>query len=634
MKYLITLILLLVLLPVPVSGLVVIWTQEYDNITGDDLPWGIVVDQNENVYITGEREIIVDTDYFTVKYSNNGALAWTQEFQGPVAAGDSAYGGIVLDNSNRIYVTGYVFNGANSDTYTFKYDMSGTTLRTQIYNAGRDEAGYGIAADVQGNIYLAISKDNGKDHDFFIAKYDPSGITLWTQTYDSGTNEVPYGIAVDKDQNVYVTGNTFNGTDLDYLTLKLDPSGTTLWTQQYNGGDGNDIGMDIVVDSDNNVYVAGFILDGADSDYYVIKYNSAGQTIWARQYDSGNGFDQANDVTADSDNNVYVTGSMNNGINQDIYTIKYDSDGNTIWSRQHGRTVGGLADEIGTGITIDQKNNVYVTSAKELFGKAYFTIKYLQPPNKPLLQSLSLESENSIQLTWKDQVNEDGYIIYRSTDAINFQPLINLGQDSTSYTDSNIDFNTVYYYRIISTNAAGNSIPSATLQTGSTEISSLDNIIIAPNPFKPFSQARDNIIIYNLPLEVQTEFKNPDGSTYKVTGFDFTIPSNMGRKGIVSGEWTAQMIGALKIMAAHYNGKDFKKFQYYNEKARFYESELLKMKIGDALPYASKANERTGHGWRTPRGDSMQALASTAYFVLSSTGYNPFTGETVSQPEL
>jgi len=143
----------------------------------------------------------------------------------------------------------------------------------------------------------------------------------------------------------------------------------------------------------------------------------------------------------------------------------------------------------------------------------------------------------------------------------------------------------------------------------------------------------DEVIAFAIKrFEVQTEFKNPDGSTYKVTGFDFTIPSNMGRKGIVSGEWTAQMIGTLKIMAGHYEGKDFKKFQYYDEKARFYETELSKMKIGDALPYASKANEQTGHGWRTPRGENLQALSSTAYYVLSSAGYNPFTGEPLTHP--
>ncbi|MBN1898513.1 MAG: hypothetical protein JW827_07020 [Spirochaetes bacterium] len=135
-------------------------------------------------------------------------------------------------------------------------------------------------------------------------------------------------------------------------------------------------------------------------------------------------------------------------------------------------------------------------------------------------------------------------------------------------------------------------------------------------------------------FEVQTTFIRPDGTKVNVTGFDYTMPSRANRRGVVSGEWTAQMIGSLKIMADYYKDKDFQKYQYYDQKVLFYESELLKMKVGNALPYASEQNAETGHGWRTPRGENIQSLASSAYYILSSAGYNPFTGEIVKQPEL
>ncbi len=127
-------------------------------------------------------------------------------------------------------------------------------------------------------------------------------------------------------------------------------------------------------------------------------------------------------------------------------------------------------------------------------------------------------------------------------------------------------------------------------------------------------------------------FERPDGRVVEVQGFDFSKARNIGRGGVVSGEWTAQMILAYQIVADYFKGRDSQRYNKYLEKSIFYANELQKMVIvspsrvgrkDPSLPYASASFADTGHGWRTPRGNRTGSLASTAYFLIAYKGYNP-----------
>ena len=134
--------------------------------------------------------------------------------------------------------------------------------------------------------------------------------------------------------------------------------------------------------------------------------------------------------------------------------------------------------------------------------------------------------------------------------------------------------------------------------------------------------------------KVKTDF-SLNGKINYLEGFDFCKARNLPRGGVVSGEWTSQMILAFEIMADHFQDKDEAQKEYYFDQARFYFEELQKMiinspsPIGKAyptLPYASQNGAATGHGWRTPAGDPVGSLASTAYFLIAYKGYNPLRG--------
>ncbi len=134
--------------------------------------------------------------------------------------------------------------------------------------------------------------------------------------------------------------------------------------------------------------------------------------------------------------------------------------------------------------------------------------------------------------------------------------------------------------------------------------------------------------------EVAITFNRPDGKSVKARGFDFAKAQNLGRGGIVSTEWTAQVVVTYQVLARHFESlKDAEKADLYRRKAELYRNELQKFLItspsrtgqgSGCLPYASADNVDTGHGWRTPRGTRTGSVAGTAYALFAWAEYNPF----------
>jgi hypothetical protein len=132
---------------------------------------------------------------------------------------------------------------------------------------------------------------------------------------------------------------------------------------------------------------------------------------------------------------------------------------------------------------------------------------------------------------------------------------------------------------------------------------------------------------------VTAPFTRPGGDSVEVTGFDFAKARNIGRGGIVSTEWTAQMVISYSMMAGYRKELGDKAGSAeYEAKARTYMNELDKMIISSpspsgqgagCLPYASQPSVDTGHGWRTPSGDQTGSVSGTAYAIFARKGFNP-----------
>ena len=136
--------------------------------------------------------------------------------------------------------------------------------------------------------------------------------------------------------------------------------------------------------------------------------------------------------------------------------------------------------------------------------------------------------------------------------------------------------------------------------------------------------------------KARVPFENSQGKKINVTGFDFSCPSSVGRRGVIAVEWTAQMIIAFNETAHFYaKEKNWTKAKQYKRKASYYLGELEKMMLVRSvvgigkhrsragLPYATETGIATGHGWRTPESGSISA-AGTNFAIFAKREYNMF----------
>jgi cell division protein FtsB len=146
------------------------------------------------------------------------------------------------------------------------------------------------------------------------------------------------------------------------------------------------------------------------------------------------------------------------------------------------------------------------------------------------------------------------------------------------------------------------------------------------DPDKILEFAEDN-------CSVRVSFSRPEGKAIAIKGFDFAPQRHLARGGVVSSEWTAQMILAFNVMEEFYRNKGLQaKARLYSSKAEEYLSQLGNMVISSpspsgqgegCLPYATQEHVDTGHGWMTPKGKSTCSAAGTAYTLFAYYKHNP-----------
>jgi len=297
---------------------------------------------------------------------------------------------VTTDSSGNIYVTGDTWNGldgntnsGNNDIFLVKYNSSGTKQWTKQLGTTSWDEGYGVTTDSSDNIYVTGFIGGGLDgntssgnNDIFLVKYNSSGTKQWTKQLGTSSGDYGNDVTTDSSDNVYVTGSTNGGLDGntssgsgDITLVKYNSSGTKQWTKQL-GTSNSEWGNDVTTDSSDNVYVTGTTYGGLDGntssggrDIILVKYNSSGTKQWTKQLGTTSS-DYGYSVTTDSSGNIYVTGWTDGGLDGntnsgglDIFLVKYNSSGTKQWTKQLGTS---SWDE-GRGVTTDSSDNIYVT---------------------------------------------------------------------------------------------------------------------------------------------------------------------------------------------------------------------------------------------------------------------------------
>jgi hypothetical protein len=201
----------------------------------------------------------------------------------------------------------------------------------------------------------------GGDCDVYLIKTDSHGDTLWTATYGNTGEDAGLEVQETRDSGYIVVGETQNipASDVDVYIIKTDSLGDTLWTQQY-GKAFDDKAYSIHECAEEGYIVAGYtVWPGLGADIWLIKLDLNGDTLWVKQY-GDTGDEEGGSVFQTTDGGYIICGYSNSyGTNYDaVYLLRTDTLGGILWTK----TVGGIDTENrGFSIDVIEKGEYIVT---------------------------------------------------------------------------------------------------------------------------------------------------------------------------------------------------------------------------------------------------------------------------------
>jgi len=161
--------------------------------------------------------------------------------------------------------------------------------------------------------------------------------TLWTKTYGGSERDEARSVQQTSDGSYIVTGYTksFGSGKADVWLIKTDPDGDTLWTKTY-GGPEWDEARSVQQTSDGGYIVTGWTCSfgAGEADVWLLKTDADGDTLWTRTY-GDTGYDAGYSVQQTPDEGYIIVGftaSVGPGEIQHVYVIKTDADGDTLWT--------------------------------------------------------------------------------------------------------------------------------------------------------------------------------------------------------------------------------------------------------------------------------------------------------------
>ncbi len=247
---------------------------------------------------------------------------------------DAVAGFLVKFNSTGVRQWGTYFGGETKTIADAENDATAVTCcsidsNNNVYVSG-----------TTGSNDLPLSGHKGAitgSEDFFLAKFNSNGVLQWgTYYYDVEGSNFP----------VTILNDGLSNTNAEIASCDVDADNNVILCGRANVASG-------VVTA--GAYKA---THSGGSDTYLVKFNSSGSRVWGT-YVGGNNNEYPKGVCVDSNGNIYIAGFTNSDAGLAIggelttyqsyttgsvaFLVKFDSNGSYEWGTYHG----------GTNLTVD-----------------------------------------------------------------------------------------------------------------------------------------------------------------------------------------------------------------------------------------------------------------------------------------
>ncbi|NHK30282.1 MAG: DJ-1/PfpI family protein [Asgard group archaeon] len=337
-------------------------------------------------------------------------------------------GDTIVDSKGNIIVVGRttstdfpVFNAFQEnnngglDIVISKFHPNGSLIFCTYFGGDYHEWATSVAVDSEDNIVFAgitgsedfplqdpLQTENmggaEGNADCFVTKMAEDGQSLIFSTYLGGTgSDWCYEMNVDASDRIAITGTTYSGNfptenphqstlvgSLDAFLTFIEADGQSLLFSTYLGTIGFDHGRGIAFDSSENILLTGQMgvgnlattgafqasHGGGATDAYIASFSTDG-TLNYFSFLGGAGFERANDISIDSNDNIVISGyTMSDDFpileayqneragSYEIFVTKIDTSGMNITFSTY---LGGTNIDISEAHTIDNESNIIIT---------------------------------------------------------------------------------------------------------------------------------------------------------------------------------------------------------------------------------------------------------------------------------
>ena len=285
---------------------------------------------------TLDEEIFDSED---INFTINNFLVFSTLF-GSTEKNESGHSILQKQDSNFV-----VLGNVDNDVLMLEADNKGNVIWNQSYGGSQlDEAYHFKHTSDGGYIISGSTRSYGfGESDIWLIKSGSNGLIEWNTYIGTEHDEQGGQVIQTEDGGYLVVGNRINDQrqDSDVWLIKTNSQGDSIWTKTY-GSLGDDIGSDIIQIENNGYILLGSTTSYGDGDYNIllVKIDDSGNEEWVQNY--GVGSDDFGQAVLESRNGGYIIQFLVEGYgdgNKSVGLLRVDLSGNLIWSKAFGGTM-------------------------------------------------------------------------------------------------------------------------------------------------------------------------------------------------------------------------------------------------------------------------------------------------------
>jgi len=348
------------------------------------------------------------------------------------------------------------FTDGHYDVYIAKVSLTGDLLWNVTHSdpsLSEDDAAYQVIETSDGYLITGkICSVDGIGDDVLLLKLDKNGNKLWSKHYGGNAWDWGNDLLLELDNSILVAGTTqeFFSSPYDVYLLKFDSNGNQLWRKKHKIS-GNQYTSSIIKEA-NSYFILGKTTDltNANSNIFLLKTDSTGHEVWYKEY-GGPEKETASQITRLGDDYLIVgtTNSYGAGRN-DVFIVKIDANGNTLWEK----TIGSHSDETAENIAINSGTIILTCNTFKNTGNSL----------DPYLITLNQNGETTFNQTYGTSVYEKAI----KTHPINQNTYYITGYKGTNNKDFSITKINLETHRLRVESTVGDSYGSGDYYLGAT----------------------------------------------------------------------------------------------------------------------------------------------------------------------